>query len=59
MRAKLPLRISSIVLLLFAIGHTQGFLTFRPRSPQALEVQEAMGRVPFDFGGRTAHCMDL
>jgi hypothetical protein len=35
MQAKLPLQISSIILLLFALGHTAGFLSFRPRSPEA------------------------
>jgi hypothetical protein len=59
MRAKLPLRISSIVLLLFALGHTAGFLSFRPKEPEALEVLESMRRVPFDFGGHTVHWMDL
>jgi hypothetical protein len=59
MHAKLPLRISSFILLLFAIGHTAGFLTFRPASPAALEVLEAMRRVPFDFGGKTVHWIDL
>src|SRR5215831_18421962 len=59
MRAKLPLRISSIILLLFALGHTAGFLSFRPKSPEALEVFEAMRRVPFDFSGNTVHWIDL
>jgi hypothetical protein len=59
MRAKLPLRISSIVLFLFALGHTAGFLSFRPKSPEALEVFEAMRRVPFDFGGKTVRWLDL
>jgi hypothetical protein len=59
MRAKLPLRISSIILLLFALGHTVGFQTFRPASQQGLEVMEAMRRVPFAFGSSTVHWMDL
>ncbi len=59
MRAKLPLRISSIILFLFALGHTVGFLTFRPAAPQALEVMEAMRQVPFAFGSATVHWMDL
>lgn len=59
MRAKLPFRISSIVLLLFALGHTAGFLSFRPKEPEALQVLESMARVPFDFGGRTVNWMDL
>ena len=59
MRAKLPLRISSIILFLFALGHTVGFQTFRPASPQGLEVMQAMRSVPFAFGSATVHWMDL
>jgi hypothetical protein len=59
MTARLPLRISSIILFLFALGHTAGFLTFRPAEPQALEVMDAMRKVPFAFGSTTAHWMDL
>jgi len=59
MQAKLPLRISSIILFLFALGHTVGFQTFRPHSPGGLEVMEAMRSVPFTFGSATVHWMDL
>jgi hypothetical protein len=59
MRAKLPLRISSIILFVFALGHTIGFQTFRPASPQGLAVMEAMRTVPFTFGNATVHWMDL
>jgi hypothetical protein len=59
MRAKLPLRISSIILFLFALGHTIGFQTFRPDSQKGLEVMEAMRTVPFAFGSATAHWMDF
>ena len=59
MRAKLPLRISAIILFLFALGHTVGFQTFRPASPQGLAVMEAMKSVPFAFGSATVHWMDL
>jgi hypothetical protein len=59
MRAKLPLRISSIILFLFALGHTVGFQTFRPDSQQGLAVMEAMRSVPFAFGNTTVHWMDL
>jgi hypothetical protein len=59
MPAKLPLRISSIILFLFALGHTVGFQTFRPDSPGGLEVMEAMRSVPFKFGSATVHWMDL
>lgn len=59
MRAKLPLRISSIILFLFALGHTIGFQTFRPASQPGLAVMEAMRSVPFAFGSATAHWMDF
>jgi hypothetical protein len=59
MQAKLPLRISSIILFLFALGHTIGFQTFRPDSQQGLAVMEAMRSVPFAFGSTTVHWMDL
>jgi hypothetical protein len=59
MRAKLPMRISSIILFLFALGHTAGFLQFRPVSAEALAVWESMRQVPFDFGGHTVHWADL
>ena len=59
MRAKLPFRVSSIVLLLFAAGHTVGFLSFRPQEPEAAGVLESMKRVPFDFDGHTVHWIDL
>jgi hypothetical protein len=59
MQAKLPLRISSIVLFLFALGHTVGFQTFRPGSQPGLDVMEAMRSVPFAFGSATVHWMDL
>ena len=38
MRAKLPLRIASFILLLFAIGHTAGFLSFKPKEREAAAV---------------------
>lgn len=59
MHAKLPLRMSSILLLLFALGHTIGFLRFRPASPEALAVWESMRNVPFRFGSYTVHWADL
>jgi hypothetical protein len=59
MQAKLPLRISSIILFLFALGHTIGFQTFRPASQRGLEVMEAMRSVPFEVGTATAHWMDF
>lgn len=59
MRAKLPLRIAAVILFLFALGHTVGFLSFRPPEPEAAAVLDAMSRVPFDFGGHMVHWMDF
>jgi hypothetical protein len=59
MPAKTPLRISSVILFLFALGHTIGFQTFRPTSQPALDVMQAMRSVPFAFGSATVHWMDL
>lgn len=51
MTATLLYRIAAVVLLLFAAGHTFGFLTFRPPSPEGLAVYEAMKSVHFEFDG--------
>jgi hypothetical protein len=53
LRSAKPLyRIASVLFLLFAAGHTAGFLTFRPKASDALAVLEGMERVRFDFGGK-------
>ena len=44
-------RIASILLLLFACGHTVGFLSFRPSSPEGMAALSAMNTVAFDFEG--------
>jgi hypothetical protein len=46
-------RIAAIVFVFFAAGHTAGFLTFRPPSPEGLAVWDAMNRVHFAFGGNS------
>jgi hypothetical protein len=51
MTARLPYRIAAVVLLLFAAGHTLGFLSFRPESAEGRAVYEAMNGVHFDFDG--------
>ncbi len=51
MTARVLYRIAAIVFLLFAVGHTFGFLSFRPESAEALAVYNAMNTVPFDFNG--------
>jgi hypothetical protein len=49
--ANLPYRIAAVVLVLFAAGHTAGFLTFQPSSSEGLAVYNAMSSVRFDFNG--------
>jgi succinate dehydrogenase hydrophobic anchor subunit len=50
--ATLWFRISAVILLLFAAGHTFGFLTFKPPTEQGQAVREAMANVHFEVGGR-------
>jgi hypothetical protein len=52
MLAKWLYRIAAIVLVLFAAGHTAGFLAFKPPSDAGLAVREAMHSVTFQVDGR-------
>jgi hypothetical protein len=45
-------RMSAVMLLLFAAGHTFGFLSFKPPTEQGLAVREAMTNVHFEVGGK-------
>jgi hypothetical protein len=45
-------RISAVILLLFAAGHTFGFLNFKPPTEQGLAVRESMANVHFEVGGK-------
>lgn len=40
-------RIASVLLVLFAIGHTVGFVKFKPSTPEGVAVLEAMNNVHF------------
>ena len=51
MKAPLLYRTAAIVLTLFAAGHTFGFLRFKPATPEAVAVRDAMNNVPFAVGG--------
>ncbi len=51
MSATILFRIASIVFLLFALGHTFGFLSFKPPTADGLAVQKAMSDVVFKVGG--------
>jgi hypothetical protein len=48
---KLPYRIASLVLALFAAGHTYGFLKFTPPTAEGLAVRDAMNQVHFPVKG--------
>ena len=45
--ARLTYRIAAAVFVLFAVGHTLGFLTFKPPTAEAAAVREAMDRAQF------------
>ena len=53
MNATLLYRIAAVLLVLFAVGHTVGFLKFKPPSPAGVSVQEAMNGVQFQLGGKS------
>ncbi|MEA2239336.1 MAG: hypothetical protein QOC81_4060 [Thermoanaerobaculia bacterium] len=50
MSATLLYRIASVVLILFAAGHTAGFLSLTPPTPQGVAVRDAMNDVHFPVG---------
>jgi hypothetical protein len=51
MKATLLYRIASALFILFAAGHTFGFLSFKPASPEGLAVRDAMNTVHFHMNG--------
>jgi hypothetical protein len=59
MSATLLYRIAAVVLLVFAVGHTMGFMTFQPSSSDGLAVYGAMQSVRFDLSGSTRSYADL
>ncbi len=50
MNAKVLYRIAAIMFVLFAAGHTLGFLGFRPPTAEAMAVRDAMTNVHFQVG---------
>src|SRR5579864_7866946 len=50
MNATLLYRIASVLLIVFAAGHTVGFLTFKAPTPEAVAVRDAMKNVHFQLG---------
>ena len=53
MSAALLYRIAAFVFVLFAIGHTYGFLSFLPPSSEGRAVYDSMNNVHFQVGGRS------
>jgi len=53
MSAKVLYRIAAIILILFAAGHTFGFLTFKPLSDEGRAVQLGMDNVKLLVEGQT------
>ena len=52
MNSTLLYRIAAVLLVLFAVGHTLGFMTFKPHSTEGMAVREAMTTVHFEFRGK-------
>jgi hypothetical protein len=52
MKATILFRITAVMFLVFAVGHTFGFLTFKPPTQEALAVRDAMNNVHFEDEGR-------
>jgi hypothetical protein len=53
MRAAAWFRAAAVVMLLFAVGHTYGFLAFRPDTAEGRVVWDAMNSVRFSAGRST------
>jgi hypothetical protein len=51
MTARLAYRIGAMIFVLFALGHTVGFLTLKPPSVEASAVRAAMDNVHFTVRG--------
>lgn len=53
MNATLLYRIAAFIFVLFAAGHTYGFLSLRPPSAEGRAVYDSMNNVRFEVGGRS------
>jgi hypothetical protein len=53
MSATLLYRIAAFIFVLFAAGHTYGFLSLRPPSAEGRAVYDSMNSVRFEVGGRS------
>ncbi len=52
MTATLLYRLASVLFVIFAAGHTVGFLKFKPPTPEGIAVRESMIKVVFPFRGK-------
>jgi hypothetical protein len=52
MNATVLYRIAAVILVLFAAGHTFGFLKFEPPTPEGIRVRDAMKSVHFPIGSK-------
>jgi hypothetical protein len=52
-RAAVWFRAAAVLMLLFAVGHTYGFLAFRPNTAEGRAVWDAMNSVRFSAGHAT------
>ena len=50
MKSKTLYRIAAVLFVLFAAGHTFGFLSFKPSSAAGEAIRAEMDRVPLDGG---------
>jgi hypothetical protein len=50
-KATILFRITAVLFLVFAAGHTFGFLSFKPPTEQGLAVRDAMNNVHFEVKG--------
>jgi hypothetical protein len=53
MKATILFRITAVLFLLFAAGHTFGFLSFKPSTQEGLAVRDAMNNVHFVESGKS------
>jgi hypothetical protein len=53
MSATFLYRIAAVLFVLFAFGHTFGFLSFRPPSLEGRQVYDSMNNVHFQVGGKS------
>jgi|GEM_PF-279094 hypothetical protein len=53
MKSRVPFLLTAVLLVLFAAGHTYGFLAFKPTSSEGLAVLSGMRSVSFTFGHST------